>query len=154
MNCKNFRRRTKKYETYFYCTCLKKNINFNDCQKCMRKEYKEYKKIKNKTSDLSKLERNRFSIITSDLEHCYLCEIEHKKKATNKHEAFYGTADRKLSMKYGLVVPLCDQHHTIGNLAVHNNYFTDIKLKQIAQKKFEEKYGHEEFMKIFKKNYL
>ena len=150
MNCKNFRRRTKKYEIYFYCTCLKKNINFNDCQKCIHKEYKEYKQIKNKTSDLSKLERNRFSIITSDLKHCYLCE----KLATCKHEAFFGTADRKLSMKFGLVFPLCDNCHTAENTAVHNNYFTDIKLKQIAQRKFEEKYSHEEFMEIFKKNYL
>ena len=37
---------------------------------------------------------------------------------------------------------------------VHNNPKFNLSLKRYAQRRFEEKYSHEEFMKIFGKNYL
>ena len=46
----------------------------------------------------------RYSIITKDLEHC----IECGRTGINKHEVFYGTANRKLSIEDGLVIPLCE----------------------------------------------
>lgn len=90
------------------------------------------------------------SIIQINKEECYLCSG----RASEEHHCIYGTANRKLSEKYGLKVYLCINCHRTGNKAVHKNYFTDIKLKQIAQKMFENKYSHEEYMQIFRKNYL
>lgn len=90
------------------------------------------------------------SIIQQNKEKCFLCGG----RASEEHHCIYGTANRKLSEKYGLKVYLCPLCHRIGENAVHKNYFTDIKVKQIAQKKFEENHTREEFIKIFGKNYL
>ena len=56
--------------------------------------------------------------------------------------------------KYGLTVFLCGKHHNASNEGVHFNKTLDNALKMFAQKKFEERYSHEEFMRIFKRNYL
>lgn len=158
MKCRNLRIRSKKYKRYYYCMAIKKEINLVDCNNCRDKQYKKYKKMKKKTTKLKRLEDKRTSIITDDMQRCFLCQRELTRdelnSLSNKHEIFFGTGNRIQSMKYGLVVPLCNNCHTIGNLSVHNNYFTDIKLKQLGQKTFENKYSHEEFMQIFKKNYL
>jgi len=90
------------------------------------------------------------SIMQTEKETCYLC----KGRATEEHHCIHGTANRKLSEKYGLKVYLCPYCHRISKLAVHNNYFTDIKLKQEAQYKFNEVYPDLSFLQIFGKNYL
>lgn len=149
--CKHFRVRSKKYQKYFYCLKLKKKIDVKKCSTCEYKDYKTQNKWKNKSKKLNKLERNRTSILTNDKEHCFLCN--RKLEQVNRHEIFFGR-NRKQSMQYGLVVYLCDDCHTISDLSVHNNYFTDLKLKQLGQAAFEEKHSHEEFMRIFGKNYL
>lgn len=149
--CKYFRVRSKKYQKYFYCLKLKKKIDVEKCSTCEYKDYKIQKKLKTRSKKINKLERNRTSILTNDEEHCFLCN--RKIKQVNRHEIFFGR-NRKQSMEYGLVVYLCDDCHTISNLSVHNNYFTDLKLKQLGQAAFEKKHSHEDFMKIFGKNYL
>jgi hypothetical protein len=96
----------------------------------------------------------RFSIITNDLEHC----IECGRPYINKHEIFYGTGKRQLSIKYGLVIPLCQQNH-------HNQFqckgiHFDTKLCDKWHKKGQQiamdYYGwtKEDFIKIFGRNYL
>lgn len=90
------------------------------------------------------------SIIQEDKDICYIC----KGRASEEHHCIYGTANRKLSEKYGLKVYLCPSCHRLGKLAVHKNYFTDIKVKQAAQQKFNEVYPDLNFLKIFGKNYL
>ena len=149
--CKHFRIRSEKYQKYFYCLQLKKRINVEKCSTCEFKDYKTQKKWKNKSKKLNKLERSRTSILTNDMKHCFLCNriLEH----INRHEIFFGR-NRLKSMEYGLVVYLCDDCHTISDLSVHNNYFTDLKLKQLGQAAFEKKHSHEDFMRIFGKNYL
>ena len=149
--CKHFRVRSKKYQKYFYCLKLKKKINVEKCLTCEYKDYKTQNKWKNKSKKLNKLERNRTSILTNDMKHCFLCNriLEH----INRHEIFFGR-NRLKSMEYGLVVYLCDDCHTISDLSVHSNYFTDLKLKQLGQAAFEKRHSHEEFMRIFGKNYL
>ena len=73
------------------------------------------------------------------------------------HHIFFGTANRKLSEKYGLKVWLCKEFHT-GSNGVHNNRVLDLLLKEIAQRKFEEyykgTYNRSDFIRIFGKNYL
>lgn len=70
------------------------------------------------------------------------------------HHIIYGTANRKLSDKFGLTCYLCHYHHTGGD-GIHFNKEMDLKLKKHAQKKFEEQVGtREQFIKIFGRNYL
>lgn len=91
------------------------------------------------------------SIIAEDLNHCIICGSPYDIEI---HHACFGVANRKWSDKYGLVVPLCIEHHR-GRTGVHQNIVIDTKIKQLAQTNFEEKVGsREEFMKIFGRNYL
>ena len=83
------------------------------------------------------------SIITNDLEHCYVC----KSPYVEMHHIFYGTANRKLSDKYLLIVPLCAYHHR-GAKGVHFNKRLDDKLKGIAELRFCEEYPYN-FNRLF-----
>lgn len=101
--------------------------------------------IKKKSSGLAKLEKNRFSIITKDLEHCYLCGNQKQEL----HELVEGK-NRQASMKYGLVIPICRKCHIL----VTNNRTLQEKLHKVAQKEFKKHYKSENFVQIFGKNYL
>lgn len=94
----------------------------------------------------------RYSII-HNLEDrtCLVCKTNQN---IHIHEVFFGSANRKLSIEYGLCVCLCGRHHNLSNEGVHYNRTLDIKLKQHAQKKFNEVYPDLDFLKIFGKNYL
>lgn len=71
----------------------------------------------------------------------------------HKHHIF-GGPNRKWSDKYGLWIWLCPKHHNMSDAGVHFNKPLDLQVKQIAQREFEDTYGHEEFMKIFGRSYL
>ena len=101
--------------------------------------------IKKKSSRLAKLEKNRFSIITKDLEHCYLCG----NKKQELHELVEGK-NRQASMKYGLVIPICRKCHIL----VTNDRTLQEKLHKVAQKEFKKHYKTENFVQIFNVNYL
>lgn len=101
--------------------------------------------LKKKSSKLAKLEKNRFSIITKDLEHCYLCG----NKKQELHELVEGK-NRQASMKYGLVIPICRKCHIL----VTNDRTLQEKLHKVAQKEFKKHYKTENFVQIFRKNYL
>ena len=96
---------------------------------------------------MSKLEKNRFSILTKDLTKCYICGMPKQEL----HEIYFGK-NRTNSILFGCVVPLCYEHHR-GNTGVHHNHELDIYLKELCQKRFEELYDIE-FGKIFFKSYL
>ena len=81
---------------------------------------------------------------------CYICGAEY---GLELHHCISGTANRKLSDRYGLVVFLCRDHHT-GRLGVHQDIFLKNRLERDAQRKFEELYGHAAWMRTFRKNYL
>jgi len=85
------------------------------------------------------------------MEHCILCKTNQN---IHIHEVFYGTSNRKKSIKYGCCVPLCSKHHNASNEAVHFNHELDLRLKKAMQKAFEKRYSHDEFMRVFKRNYL
>lgn len=146
MTCKNFRIRTKKRTKYYYCTVLRKEIQYSQCSNCEYKEYKQYKTIKSRTNKLAKLERNRYSVFTDDLSTCYLCGQDKQEL----HEIFAG-ANRLNSMKYGFVLPLCHNCHSeIQNNVDFNNFW-----HKEAQLYFEENIGtREEFLKVFRKSWL
>lgn len=79
----------------------------------------------------------------------------YKRYATRRTSYFLWYSNRKISEKYGLKVPLCYEHHR-GTNGVHgkNGRQLDIKLKKIAQKKYEETHTREEFIKLIGKSYL
>ena len=111
----------------------------------------ESSRIKQKSSKLAKLERNRFSIITKDLEHCYICTKKGMKNIPKDdlHELLEGK-NRQVSMKYGLVIPICRKCH---NLVTNDKTLQD-KLHKVAQKEFKKHYKTENFIQIFGQSYL
>lgn len=98
------------------------------------------------------------SIIQSNKE-CFMCRrilgagVQLPDRFLEEHHIF-NAANRKHSDKYGLTVWLCPAHHRTGKNAVHSDYQAMVFMKRIGQMAFEERYGHEEFMNVFGKNYL
>ncbi len=92
----------------------------------------------------------RGSIITDDLETCFIC----KGRATEVHHVMHGWANRKIADKYGLTVGLCHRCHNEGPNGVHFNNKTDEWLKRIGQRAFEKEHGHKLWMELFGRNCL
>ena len=88
------------------------------------------------------------SIITQISEFCFLCG----RRATEVHH-IYGGANRGLSEKYGLTVPLCHACHNEPPHGAHHNKETADMLKAIGQVRFEQEYPNLDFREIFGKNY-
>lgn len=89
--------------------------------------------------------------ILQDAPYCRVCRTTLN---LHKHHVFEGTGNRKQSEKYGCVYWLCGNHHNLSKYGAHFNKELELELKQEAQKKFEEMYDHETFIKVFGKNYL
>lgn len=70
------------------------------------------------------------------------------------HHVFYGTGLRKLSDEYGCTVYLCPVHHRESPLGIHFDRDLDGLVKKLTQRKFEEAHGHDEFIRVFGRNYL
>lgn len=145
MNCVYLK---QKIDRTIYCKKQNKSIAFRECSGC---EFKELKNIKQpsinvkKNKNIAKLERDRFSILTNDLTKCIICG----NKKEHLHEVFPGR-NRSNSMKYGCVVPLCEEHHR----EIHLNSVLSNHYKILAQQRFIEIYPYLSFIEIFKKNYL
>ena len=163
----------KKKKNKPYCKLMNKEITFSLCRECDNKEYKkstsgkkspvtskqmkknaqsltkeQQKKIKmhKKTKKLTKLEKKRKSVFTDDLDYCYLCG----KKKNDLHEDF-GGRNRINSIKYNFILPLCRECYSSNQ---NNPIFNDYWHKQ-GQLYWEENIGsREEFIKVFRRNYL
>lgn len=94
---------------------------------------------------------------------CYLCrkrlnEAGRYDRLTSsnleEHHIMHGTANRRISERYGLKVWLCWNHHRTSKEAVHMNREVDLEVIRDGQKRFEQLYSHEEWMNAFMKNYL
>lgn len=159
MNNKNCIHLKQKLDRKLYCKYLKSDIKILNCSNC---KYKEYNKsinnvntikksptkthsIVKKSSKLAKLEKNRTSLFTDDLDHCIICRA--KKEAL--HEVFFGT-NRVNSMKYGCVIPLC----LVCHQEMHKNKEWQDYWHRKGQLAFIESYPDLDFLQIFKKNYL
>lgn len=89
------------------------------------------------------------SILQTNKE-CWICGST----TVHEHHVFEGSANRKKSEQYGLKIYLCPRHHNLSNDGVHENLVLALSIKKFAQRKFEDKWGHEKFMEVFHKNYL
>lgn len=91
-----------------------------------------------------------FSVLTDDLEHCYICGSYE----VAIHHVF-GGSNRKLSEKYGFLLPLHPRWHNMSNDGVHFNRALDLKFKQQAQTYYEQHIGtRAEFIIEFGKSWL
>ncbi len=135
MKCKFLTYRQKKYIKNKYCKL--KRIWLPDCYNCNEKEYKQYKKLNPYSKKRSKIEKNRKSIFTNNLEKCIECG---KTGLIDKHEIF-GGKNRMISIKYDLVIPLCRKCHQDEKVIK--------KWKIKGRKKFIELYGEDLFIKEF-----
>ncbi len=86
------------------------------------------------------------SILTNDMEHCIICG----RSPVAWHHVINGTANRKKSDAFGLIIPLCPKHHDM----IHDDQRLDIIWKKRAELKFIDLYGAEMWMETFHKNYL
>jgi hypothetical protein len=68
------------------------------------------------------------------------------------HHIYGGNPDRRHSDVYGLYVDLCHECHVIVT-DEKDGKFT-LWLKKEGQRRFEEVFGHDEFIRIFRRNYL
>ena len=101
--------------------------------------------MKVKSNNLRKLEKNRYSILTHNLDTCYIC----KQPSTDIHE-IYGGSNRQNSMKNGFCIPLCRRCHQI----LTNDPKMALNYKILCQDRFEKSYTRKEFIDIIGKNYL
>lgn len=161
MKCKYFKIRKKdnkkERRIYNYCTLLKEEIKYFQCQECVNKECdlpyaskmkksKQKPPLKKRTSKQSKKEKNRFSIIYQELEQCCYCGSE---TGIEKNEVFEG-AYRQTSIRLGMVAPFCHKHHR----KFHNDRLFNLKYKVLFQREYEKTHSHDEFMDIFKQDYI
>ena len=86
------------------------------------------------------------SIVKEDSpERCYICGIY----PTQVHHMLHGSMRAKAD-KYGLTCHLCLGCH----MDLHDKGIMDRELQKDAQEAFEAAYGHDEFMKVFGKNFI
>lgn len=90
------------------------------------------------------------SIITNDMCHCYVCGSPN----VEIHHIIFGTANRDLSDKFGLIVPLCSKHHRTGKHAVHKDINANLFFKKMAQEQFKKHFPQYDFIEIFGKDWL
>ena len=103
---------------------------------------------------------DRFSIVCPDLTKCWVCGSTHQ---VAKHEIF-GGANREKSKFYGLILPLCFEHHNGTHKGIHYDKQLNERAQIIGQRAWEAKYRDENvctpedarraFIKIFHKNYI
>ena len=149
MYCKNLKKKiinSSQNKPILICKLTGDEIIYLDCKKCLKRNLASNKgiQIKKKTTKLQKLEKNRFSILTDNLEQCYFCG----KPKDDLNEIFSGS-NRKKSMEWGCVIPLCRECHRIW----HREKSIRQKYYDICRNKYVELYGFEKFMKEFKKSY-
>jgi hypothetical protein len=91
------------------------------------------------------------SIMIDDKEHCIFCF----NATVEEHHIFFGTSDRPIAEKHGLVVPLCNKHHTGSADCPHKNRIVDLALKCWGQTVYEQRIGdRDSFRREFKRSYL
>lgn len=84
------------------------------------------------------------------------CRNKRYSERCHRHEIFFGTANRKKSIKYGLVVFIEPEFHNTTAYGVHFNNDLKQQMQKFAQQAAMKYYelSTEDFINIFGKNYL
>lgn len=81
---------------------------------------------------------------------CFICKSPFY---LHRHHIYAG-ARRKKSEEVGAWCYLCEKHHNMSGVAVHNNRSLDLFLKRICQAELEKRgMSREEFISNFGRNY-
>lgn len=146
----------KKRKNKPYCNIIKKEITFSLCGECVNKEYKKSTlkgkspvksgTMKNKSRELAKLERDRFSVFTAD-DRCFVCGSTY---LLTWNEIYRGK-NRPNSMKDGFCLRMC--------LTCHRKYQDDVAFNDFwhrkAQLYYEQNIGdRKQFLARYRRNYL
>ena len=91
------------------------------------------------------------SILTENMNRCML--IDGSCFGRIEYHHVMPASNRKKSTEYGLIAPLCSNHHRISREAVHNNAENMNFLKAKAHIAFEKYYPGLSWLKIFGRNY-
>lgn len=102
--------------------------------------------MKYKREKLRKLEKSRYSILTSNLKKCYVCNSTFN---IELNELFAG-AFRQRSMLHGAVIPMCHSCHK----DFHDHFDMQLFYQQEYQREFEKAHSRDEFISIFMKSRL
>lgn len=119
--------------------------SFSPFPKTPIKEKEKETTIKKKSNKLAKKEKERFSILTKNLEKCYLCQ----NKKNEIHEIYKG-CNRQTSMKYGFCIPICRICHSKTEI----DSKLDLQLKKKCQKEYEKTHTREKFIQIIGQSYI
>lgn len=94
------------------------------------------------------------SIVQRDESRCYLCGRNGNGDPLETHHIMFGPYRAKAD-KDGLTVKLCGARcHRLGPDSAHQNRQTNTKLKQDAQRAFEQTHSREEWLERYGRNYL
>ena len=93
------------------------------------------------------------SIIQQGDPRCFICG---RVSGLERHHILGGfsSKNRDMSEKYGLWIWCCDFHHRDPKQGVQYNAELNKSMKRLAQIAFEARHSHDEWMQIFRKNYL
>lgn len=103
--------------------------------------------------------------ILQSVKECYLCRKDAMilgyngqlpSEGLHRHHIMFGTGNRQQSERYGLWVWLCVKHHNEdrGLYAVHFNKQVNLNLRMEAERQFLRTHTLDEWMDVFKTNYL
>lgn len=90
------------------------------------------------------------SIVQKDWDVCFECGTTQN---LEEHHLM-GASNRTFSEKYGLKVRLCHRCHNEPPNGVHFNQDKMDEYHRMAQRAFEKDHSHEEWMRLFMRNYL
>lgn len=100
-----------------------------------------------------KLDRNGYApSIMQGEEECFVTKARNTK--LDRHEIYFGTANRKISKENGFWVYLTLALHNMSSIGVHFNREFDLQLKISCQREFEKTHSREEFRRLIGRNYL
>ena len=80
----------------------------------------------------------------------------HREDGLHRHEVFFGTANRKKSIRDGLVIFLTPELHNMSDNGIHFNRNFDIAAKRSGERAWLDYYGKtiDDFRQEYGKNYL
>ncbi len=76
------------------------------------------------------------SIITKYTKNCIICG----RPTNHMHHCIEGTANRQMSENFGLKIPLCPDHHNLGNNSVHLQTEMNVMSHIIGQLAYERRF--------------
>ena len=94
--------------------------------------------------------RRLWSVFTDEMNICWLTD---QNRYVERHHVFNG-ALKFLSEKYGYIIPVQKDVHNQKPYSIHENKPFRLALKQFCQRHFELTHTREDFVALFKENFI